>query len=127
MVAEPCRMCGGDGRIANSFGLEGRCPACHGSGRRSDGADGPILRDVTKTKTSHYQQKNEATKAQKETWPTTHEGGLLANEVRDSTTCTGEVKARLIREIIEYEGSHGHCTKTFLKKIRKQIRPPSTS
>ena len=31
----------------------------------------------------------------------------------------------LIREIIEYEGSHGRCTQTFIKKVRKQTRPPS--
>jgi len=126
MISEPCRMCGGDGRIGNSFGLEGRCPGCHGTGRRGS-EEQPILRDVTKTKTSHYQTKVQPAKAQKDQWPTTHEGGILATEVRDSTVCSSDVKARLIREIIEYEGSHDHCTKTFLKKIRKQLRPPTSS
>jgi hypothetical protein len=37
--------------------------------------------------------------------------------------CSDDTKARLIREIIEYEGSHGRCTQTFIKKVRKQVRP----
>jgi hypothetical protein len=53
----------------------------------------------------------------------TPEGGRLAAEVRDSTTCTDAAKARLIQEIIEYEDSHGQCTQTFIKKLRKQVRP----
>ena len=36
---------------------------------------------------------------------------------------SGGEKARLIREIIDYEDSHGQCTQTFTKKIRKQFRP----
>jgi hypothetical protein len=36
--------------------------------------------------------------------------------------CSDDTKARLVREIIEYEGSHGSCTKTFTRKVRKQIR-----
>jgi hypothetical protein len=56
-------------------------------------------------------------------WPTTHAGEQLAIEVRDSTTCSSTEKAKLIREIIDYEGSHGQCTQTFIKKVRKLVRP----
>ncbi len=47
----------------------------------------------------------------------------LATEVQDCASCSNETKARLVREIIEYEESHGQCTKTFVRKVRKQIRP----
>jgi hypothetical protein len=30
---------------------------------------------------------------------------------------------KLIREIMDHESTHGQCTQTFLKKVRKQIRP----
>lgn len=118
---EPCGICGGDRRIGNSFGLTTTCPSCHGSGRRAEVAG---FHDVTKTKASHY--RTATTKAEvalKATWPTTFEGEQLAIEVRDSAACTSDTKAKLIREIIDYEGSHGQCTQTFLKKIRKQVRP----
>jgi hypothetical protein len=121
-----CRVCGGDRRIANSFGLTTTCPSCHGTGRRLETSG---FRDVTKTKPSHYRQspgvgnKAEVAKAQ---WPTTLEGGRLATEVQASATCTGADKAKIIREIIDYETSHGQCTQTFLKKVRKQIRPRTT-
>lgn len=84
------------------------------------------MRDVTKTKPSHHRQTNKVAPVEKQVWPATFEGGQLATLVRDSTTCSNESKGRLIREIIEHEGSHGNCTQTFIKKIRKQIRPPST-
>jgi hypothetical protein len=48
----------------------------------------------------------------------------LATEVRDCPHCPDDVKSRIIREIIEYEGSHGQCTQTFQRKVRKQLRPP---
>ena len=49
---DPCMICGGDGRISNSFGgSTATCPACHGTGRR--GEDGGF-RDVTKTKPEHH-------------------------------------------------------------------------
>jgi hypothetical protein len=121
MAAETCGVCGGDGRVSNSFGLTTSCPACHGSGKRSTEPSG--LRDVTKTKPSHHRQSNQAAVAEKQTWPATFEGARLATEVRDSAGCSNETKAKLIREIIDYEGSHGSCTQTFTKKIRKQIRP----
>lgn len=119
MASDTCGICGGDGRIANSFGNTTTCPSCRGSGRRSD--DGG-LRDVTKTKPSHHRQPNKAVATIKQTWPSTYEGGQLANEVKDSSSVSNETKAKLTVEIIEYEASHGQCTQTFIKKVRKQIR-----
>ena len=79
------------------------------------------MRNVTKTKPSHHQGYQKAGTAPKPTWPSTHEGNVLGNEVKASGL-SEDVKARLIREIIEYEGSHGKCTQTFTKKVRKQLR-----
>jgi hypothetical protein len=124
MQAEVCGICGGDGRIANSFsGSDARCPGCHGTGRRSDDV---LLRDVTKTKPSHYGPTNKAVPAAKQTWPSTFEGAQLAGEVRDCATLSSDVKARLTREIIDHEATHGKCTQTFLKKVRKQLRAPAS-
>ncbi|MFO0619269.1 MAG: molecular chaperone DnaJ [Polyangiaceae bacterium] len=120
MVAELCGICGGDGRIANSFGNTTTCPSCHGSGKKSD--DGG-MRDVTKTKPSHHRQPNKAPVAAKQTWPTTVAGIALANEVKACPSISSETKARLTTEIIEYETARGECTETFKKKIRRQIRP----
>jgi hypothetical protein len=120
---DACRVCGGDRRIGNSFGLTTTCPSCHGTGRRVETTG---FRDVTKTKASHYRPTNKAEVAPKAQWPTTLEGGRLAAEVRDSTSCASAEKTRLIREIIDHETSHGQCTQTFLKKVRKQIRPRTT-
>jgi hypothetical protein len=120
--SESCRICGGDGRIENAFGSHTTCPSCHGNGRRVDTTG---FHDVTKTKPSHY-NKTPPTKGGavvKPTWPSTPSGQLLATEVKDSITCSAEVKARLIREIMDHEDSHGLCTQTFTKKIRKQVRP----
>ena len=121
--SELCSICGGDGRIANAFGSTTTCPSCHGSGRRAETTG---FHDVTKTKASHHKpvvNKPVPGAPPKEVWPTTPSGQLLATEVRDSPTTTKEVKTRLIREIIDYEDSHGQCTQTFTKKIRKQFRP----
>jgi hypothetical protein len=120
MAGETCGICGGDGRIGNSFGLTTTCPGCHGSGKRSSESTG--IRDVTKTKPAHYRQPNQQA-ASKQTWPVTFEGGQLATEVQSSAGCSNETKGKLIREIMEHEGSHGTCTQTFIKKVRKQIRP----
>jgi len=79
--------------------------------------------DVTKTKPSHHRPTNKAQPVAKTQRPVTFEGGQLAKEVDGCTSCTTEAKAKLIREIIDYEGSHGQCTQTFMKKVRKQIRP----
>jgi hypothetical protein len=122
-MQEPCVICGGDGRISNSFGLTTTCPSCHGSGRRSAPTG---FHDVTKTKPSHYQPTNKRNEvAPKATWPVTFEGAKLATEVQESKNASSETKAKLIREIMDHEGSHGTCTQTFMKKIRKQIRPPT--
>jgi hypothetical protein len=120
---ESCGVCGGDRRIGNSFGLTTTCPTCHGSGRRVVTTG---FHDVTKTKPSHHRQSNKVEAAEKPQWPVTFEGGQLATEVRDSSICTAEVKSRLIREVMEHEASHGLCTQTFIKKVRKQIRPRAT-
>ena len=120
-VIESCRVCGGDGRIGNAFGgSETTCPGCRGTGRRSDSET--ILRDVTKTKPSHHRGPAKAEVAEKSDWPSTFEGAGLAKEVKASGL-SDDKKTRLIREIIEYEGSHGRCTQTFTKKVRRQIRP----
>ena len=121
MERESCRICGGDGRVGNAFGGSSTtCPACHGNGRRADTQT--LFRDVTKTKPSHHQQPNAKVVQAKATWPSTFDGTELAKEVQASGVAE-DAKARLIREIIDYEGSHGKCTQTMLKKIRKQIRP----
>lgn len=119
---ESCRICGGDGQISNAFGGSSTtCPGCHGTGRRAD--SGTILRDVTKTKPSHFRTAEKAAVAAKSNWPSTSEAVALANEVKASSV-PEETKTRLIREIVEYEGTHGKCTQTFTKKIRRQVRPP---
>jgi hypothetical protein len=84
------------------------------------------MRDVTKTKPSHHRPTNKAGVVEKQRWPSTFEGDQLANEVKASLSVSTETKAKLTQEIIEYEFSHGKCTQTFIKKIRKQVRP-STS
>lgn len=83
------------------------------------------MRDVTKTKPSHYRSAEKVPVAVKQTWPATGEGIVLAKEVQSSLVLSDDGKARLIREIIEYEASHGRCTQTFSRKVRKQLRPPS--
>lgn len=121
MAGELCGICGGDGRIANSFsGSDARCPSCHGTGRRTD--DGG-LRDVTKTKPSHHRQPNKAAVVEKEQGPSTFEGRQLATEVQGCAILSNDTKAKLTREIADHEATHGKCTQTFIKKIRKQLRP----
>lgn len=117
--AELCGVCGGDGRIENSWGQVAKCPSCHGSGRRREDTG---FHDVTKTKESHHRPTNRAAVVEKQTWPTSPDGMKLAAEVRDSTL-PAETKARLTREIIDHEAQHPQCTQTFLKKVRKQVRP----
>jgi hypothetical protein len=120
MEGELCRLCGGDGRIGNALGRStATCPGCHGSGRRADTSS--RFRDVTKTKPSHYQRPEEAPKGPKV--PVTFEGTELAREVSASTVLTEDAKARLLAEIMNHESTHGRCTQTFLKKVRKQARP----
>jgi DnaJ-class molecular chaperone len=119
-VEETCGVCGGDRRIANSFGLTTTCPSCHGSGRRAEASG---FHDVTKTKPSHHRPTNRVEPVAKAQWPVTHEGGQLATEVQANASLTAIAKANLIREIIDHEGTHGQCTQTFIKKVRKQVRP----
>jgi len=116
-MTDACGVCGGDRYIMNSFGNQTRCPTCHGTGRRNDEGG---LRDVTKTKPSHFLPKKEA--GAKQTGPTTFEGRELEKEVQASGL-SPEAKGRLSRDIVEHEGTHGKCTQTFVKKIRKQVRP----
>jgi hypothetical protein len=119
-IGDVCSTCGGDGYIENA-GSRNRCPTCRGSGRHVM-AEG--FHDVTKTKSSHHLPSNQkGAAAPKPTWPTTFEGGQLAGEVRDSPALNKDSKDRLIREIMEHEIAHGQCTQTFLKKVRKQVRP----
>ena len=121
MDGELCRLCGGDGRIGNALGRStATCPGCHGSGRRADTSSG--FHDVTKTKPSHYARPADAgPKGPKA--PVTFEGIELAKEVNASTVLTADAKTRLIAEIMNHEETHGRCTHTFIKKVRKQARP----
>jgi len=119
MDGELCRLCGGDGRIGNSLGgSTATCPGCHGTGRRAEAAYG--FHDVTKTKPSHYKQPAEAPAGPKV--PVTAEGRALAADVTASGLAE-DAKARLVVEIANHESTHGRCTKTFLKKVRKQVKP----
>ncbi len=79
--------------------------------------------DVTKTKASHHRPSNMAAVVVKAQWPVTPVGIQLATEVRDQGSGTSEAKAKLIHEIMDHEDRHGLCTQTFVKKVRKQIRP----
>lgn len=79
------------------------------------------MRDVTKTKPAHQRQSNVVVKAEVQKWPATPEGSRLADEVKAHGALSAETKQRLTREIIDYEGSHGRCTDTFSKKVRKQL------
>jgi len=120
MDGETCRLCGGDGRIGNALGRSSAtCPSCHGSGRRTDTSAG--FHDVTKTKPSHYRAAVAAPAGPR--GPATPEGVQLALDVNSSTILGADAKARLVAEIVNHESTHGRCTKTFLKKIRKQAKP----
>jgi hypothetical protein len=119
MEGEPCRVCGGDGRIGNTLGgSNATCPGCHGSGRRAELSG---FHDVTKTKPSHYRPAVAVSTGPK--GPTTSEGAQLALEVNACAALAADAKARLVAEIVNHESTHGRCTKTFLKKVRKQARP----
>ena len=119
MEVETCRMCGGDGRVGNALGgSSATCPSCHGSGRRAEAAYG--FHDVTKTKPSHHRPAAAVPAGPK--IPMTAEGSQLAREVSASTVLAEDAKTRLIAEIVNHESTHGRCTKTFIKKVRKQTR-----
>jgi hypothetical protein len=119
MDVETCRMCGGDGRIGNALGgSSATCPSCHGSGRRAEAPYG--FHDVTKTKPSHHRPAVAIPTGPKV--PTTPEGVQLALEVSASAVLAEDAKARLLAEIMNHESTHGRCTRTFIKKLRKQTR-----
>lgn len=86
------------------------------------GAEDTGFRDVTKTKESHHRQTNRAATPEKQTWPTSPDGMKLATDIKASSL-SEDTKAKLTREIIDHEAKHGLCTQTFLKKMRKQVRP----
>lgn len=118
-----CRLCGGDGRIGNALGRStATCPGCHGSGRRGDTSSG--FHDVTKTKPSHYGRPDPGVTPPKgPKVPVTPEGVQLASEVNESTVLPADAKVRLLSEIVNHESTHGRCTQTFIKKVRKQAKP----
>ena len=119
MESESCRMCGGDGRIGNALGgSTAKCPSCHGSGVRVESS--PTFHDVTKTKPSHHRPVVAISTGPR--GPTTSEGAQLAAEVNASAGLAADAKARLLAEIVNHESTHGRCTKTFIKKVRKQAR-----
>lgn len=123
MKGDTCSICAGEGRIDGAWGRTTVCPACGGSGRQRAYED--LVRNVTKPDKTRRQ--GVQAPAEKQTWPSTFLGQQLATEVRDCPTCPDEAKARLVREIIEYEGSHGQCTKTLTRKVRKQLRATGNS
>lgn len=113
---ETCPVCGGDGRIQTSYSSSS-CPACRGSGRRSQNTG---FHDVTKTKPSHHQAAVPKDAVDKN-WPSTAQGVLLAEEVKALAVSDAD-KAKLTRNIIDYENQKGEITKTFTRLLRKQIR-----
>lgn len=119
MDGESCRLCGGDGRIGNVFGgSTATCPGCHGTGRRAETAHG--FHDVTKTKPSHHRPPDAPAGPKV---PVTPEGLLLAGEVNACAQLSVDAKSRLVAEIMNHESTHGRCTRTFFKKVRKQTKP----
>lgn len=119
MNGETCSLCGGDGRVSNALGgSSATCPSCHGSGRRAETSSG--FHDVTKTKPSHHRAAVAIPAGPK--GPATPEGVQLAREVTACAALAGEAKARLLAEIVNHESTHGRCTRTFIKKVRKQTR-----
>jgi len=120
MLGEVCRMCGGDGRVGNALGgSTARCPSCHGSGRRAESS--PAFHDVTKTKPSHYAPVAQVAAGPKV--PITPEAVQLAGEVNATPGLAEDARKRLVAEIVNHESSHGRLTRTFIKKVRKQIKP----
>jgi hypothetical protein len=120
MDGELCRMCGGDGRVGNALGgTTATCPSCHGSGRRAETSPG--FHDVTKTKPSHYRPAEPISTGPR--GPTSPEAVQLAREVAASPVLAEDAKKRLLAEIVNHESTHGRCTRTFIKKVRKQTRP----
>src|SRR2546428_13053347 len=108
MDGEPCRLCGGDGRIGNALGhSSATCPGCHGSGRRADTSSG--FHDVTKTKPSHYRPEVATPKGPK--GPATLEGVQIAIEVGASEDLAGDAKERLLPVTVIDRGTTRHYSK----------------
>lgn len=77
---------------------------------------------MTKTKPSHHRQSNgQAQVGSQPAGPTTFQGQQLIAEMQASALVP-EMVAKLTREIVEHEASHGTCTQTFIKKMRKRLR-----
>lgn len=120
MESDPCRTCGGDGRIDNALGgTSARCPSCHGTGRRAELTSG--FHDVTKTKPSHHHAPSQVSSGPR--GPVTPEAVQLSSDVSASLALSPDAKVKLLAEILAHEVSHGRCTKTFVRKVRKQARP----
>jgi hypothetical protein len=81
----------------------------------------PGFHDVTKTKPSHHRPAVPLSTGPR--GPTTPEGVQLASEVSASPILAEDAKTRLLAEIVNHESTHGRCTRTFIKKVRKQTRP----
>ena len=125
MSEDDCGVCFGDGYLKNSFGISNKCPACHGSVRRAD--EGAGIRDVTKTKASHFRKPvTEAEEKKRRSTPGSQKGIQLAAEIQALDGLSGATKETLIREIVAYEGTHGTCTKTFVSKMHKRMRTLSS-
>lgn len=69
---------------------------------------------------SSPQPTNRTAREAKPTWPASHTGIQLATLVKGSAHPEA-TKSRLIREIIEHEETHGTVTKTFMRKLQKQL------
>ena len=86
MDGDPCRTCGGDGRIDNALGgTSARCPSCHGTGRRAELTPG--FHDVTKTKPSHHQAPGPVSTGPRV--PVTAEAMQLSRDVNASPALNG--------------------------------------
>src|SRR2546426_12570195 len=127
MDGEPCRLCGGDGRIGNALGgSSATCPGCHGSGRRTETSFG--FHDVTKTKPSHHRPAVATSTGPK--GPTTAEGVQLALEVSASAVLAEDAKtrtaargdreprehARTMHPDLHQEGSQADSARTIVGK-----------
>jgi hypothetical protein len=87
-----------------------------------------MFHDVTKTKPSHHERSpgqggsNGLNKPTGPKVPTSLEGVNLAAEI-NASALAADAKARLVAEVVNHETTHeGHCTQTFLKKLRKQVK-----
>jgi hypothetical protein len=69
---------------------------------------------------SRRQPTNRTLREPKPTWPVSHTGTQLATLVKNSAHPEA-IKLRLIRDIIEHEESRGTVTKTFIRKLQKQL------